>query len=109
MSRFPTTPPDLTFDDRLWGALLYLSAPFGPLLALRLPERQIRPFLHTHTLQALALGIVVAAVAVLLYLPTFGVSSILLVLHWLYAYRAFEGEDFPIPIITDFLKQQKWL
>ncbi len=109
MSRYPDAPHELAFDERLWGGLLYLSAPLGPLLALRLPGRQAHPFIRTHTLQALTLGILVASAAALLYLPSLGTSPALLFINWLYAYRAFQGEEFPIPIVTEFLKQQKWL
>ncbi len=26
-----------------------------------------------------------------------------------YAYKAYKGEYFVIPVVTDFMKQQKWL
>lgn len=104
----PPVPPDITAEDRLWAALVYFTAPIGPFFALALPERQARPFIRMHTRPALALGAVISLLVALLYLPTLGLSIVLFGIDWYYAYRAYRGEEFAIPLLTDFLKRQGW-
>jgi uncharacterized membrane protein len=109
MSRPGTSAPGATHDDRLWAGLAYFTAPFGPLLIRTLPEQFTRPFVRTHTIQALALGALVAACAALLYLPTLGLSIALFTVNWFYAYRAYQGEQFAIPGLSDLLARRGWL
>jgi uncharacterized membrane protein len=101
-------PPDITAEDRLWAALIYFAAPIGPFFALALPERQARPFIQLHTRPALALGAAITLLVALLYFPTLGLSIILYGVDWYYAYRAYRGEVFAIPVITSFLQRQGW-
>ncbi len=105
----PGTPTDVTAEDRLWAALVYFTAPFGPLIALALPDRQARPFIRLHTRPAIALGSTITLLAALLYIPTLGLSVALFAIDWFYAFRAFRGERFDIPVLTDFLKRREWL
>lgn len=102
------SPPDITAEDRLWAALIYFTAPFGPFVALALPERQARPFISVHTRPALALGTAITVLVALLYLPTLGLSVVLFGIEWYYAYRAYKGDVFSIPLVTDFLAKRGW-
>ena len=119
---------DVTDNDRLMAALAYASQVFIPVVIpavmLLAEESKKRPFQKYHAIQSL--GFLVAAViyevlAVIVFtgltVITAGcLACVLWVLFFLpiipafyYAYQAYQGLYFTIPLLTDFLVQNKWL
>ncbi len=99
-------------EDRRWALLAYLFTPVVPLLLFFVEPARDRPFVHQHMMQALALGIV--QVALLILAPfTFCISTVVFLLLYVaifyWGFRAYEGEMFPIPYVTDYLVKQHWL
>jgi uncharacterized membrane protein len=119
---------DATENDRLMAALAYASQVLVPLIVpavmLLAEESKARPFQRFHAIQSL--GFLVAEViyetlAAILYCGLSAVTNGCLVcVLWpifllpaipalYYAYRAYQGLYFKIPLLTDFLVQNKWL
>ncbi len=126
-------PSDVTSNDRLWAALAYFpNLVILPILILVLEENKKRPFQRYHAIQALGMVAVIVVYSVLIGLVQcvlgFALSalnagfvgsalscltsllSILPALAMLYfAYQAYSGKMFEIPVLTQFMRQQKWL
>lgn len=119
---------DVTDNDRLMAGLAYASQVVIPLVVpavmLLAEESKERPFQRYHAIQSL--GFLVAAVIyeVLAGIISCGLLAIIgpclaCVLWWLfllpaipalyYAYQAYQGLYFKIPLLTDFLVENKWL
>jgi uncharacterized membrane protein len=101
---------DITDQDKLMAALSY---PIGivALIILLVEDMKNRPFQKYHAVQALGVNIaivilsivlgwtiILACVPLLLWLVTF---------YW--AFKAYQGEYFEIPVLTGFMKGQGWL
>jgi len=128
----PAPPPqptaEVTENDRLVGGLCYLSQVIIPIvlpaIILLSETGRARPFQRYHAVQSL--GFLAAAVlyevaATIVYLVLTAVSAgclgcILWVLFFLpiipavyYAWEAYQGKMFEIPVVTPFMKDQRWL
>ena len=106
--------PDITDDDKLWGLLAYIVSIIVPILLLLMEDKKDRPFLKYHAVQSLALGIAETILGTLLSIITLGLGAILigpaiLVINIIYAMKAYKGEYFEIPFITNFIKNQGWV
>jgi uncharacterized membrane protein len=105
----PETNPEITQDDKLWGALSYF--PLIAIIMLLMPDKIKRPFIKFHAFQALALGVVLVVVNILLgFIPVIGCFTpfIWLVMLWP-ALDAYRGNYTQIPVVTDFIKKQGWV
>ena len=102
-SNFGTT--EITSDDKLWAALSYVFFPLISIILLLMEEKKARPFIKFHAVQSLVIGIIMWIVAVV----TVGCGTIffLVMLYW--AYKAYQGETFDIPVVTNFIKNQGWV
>ncbi len=101
--------PGITNDDKLMAALAYLFAPVSGLIFMALEDKKARPFIKYHAVQSIVVSIALFVVVLITSTFTFGCSSILyLVMIW-YAYRAYQGEMFEVPVVTDFIKGQGWI
>lgn len=106
-----TPDPEITSDDKLWALLAYLFTPLIPIVILLLEDKKNRPFLKAHNMQALLLGVVLAVLGALLGLiPVVNcvVPFVWLAIVIIYGVKAFRGEYFSIPLITNFAKNQGW-
>lgn len=113
MTEQPTPSPvsvESTSDDRLWALLAYLFTPIVPIIILLLEDKKNRPFLRAHNAQALALGVVAWLINFVLSFVLIGLCTSLLtiVLVIYYGVKAYKGEVFEIPVITNFVKSQGW-
>ncbi len=103
--------PDVTSDDKLWGLLEYLLTPIVPIIVLLMEDKKNRPFLRAHTAQALALGIVLWILNGIL-IPVFFIGCVTTIITVgiviYYGLKAYRGETFSIPVLTDFVKKQGW-
>ncbi len=93
---------DVTSDDKLWVTLAYILSPIVPIILMLMEDKKNRPFIKAHNVQALILGIVTVITS----------SFCVGVLVWFYAiycgYKAYQGEDVNIPVITNLVKNQGW-
>jgi uncharacterized membrane protein len=101
--------PEATSDDKLWAALAYIFSPLVPIILLLMEEKKNRPFIRFHTIQALVVGVVMIIVVPIVAVPTFGCGSLLWLIMFYWAYKAYQGEMFQIPIVTDFIRNQGWV
>lgn len=115
MSEIPPTATETTSDDRLWGLLSYLIPIIIPVIVLLMEDKKNRPFIRTHAIQALALGIVMIVVyTILALIPVIGwvITCILGIGYYImmivYGMKAYRGESVTIPVVTDFVKRQGW-
>ena len=106
-AQFPS--PDVTSDDKLMAALAYIFSPLVPVILLLLEDKKNRPFIKYHTFQSLAIGIVMIIVVPILAAFTLGCGGILWLVMFYWAYRAYQGEMFEIPVVTNFCKTPGWL
>jgi uncharacterized membrane protein len=92
--------------------LAYLFTPVVPLLLFFVDPVRDRPFVRQHMIQALALGVI--QVALLVLAPfTFCISTVAFLLVYVaifyWGFRAYNGESFDIPYVSDYLRKQDWL
>ena len=101
---------DVTNDDKLWAALGY-PIPFVALVVLFMEDKRARPFIKYHAVQSLALWVVYTVVSIILGITVVGgicVPVLWLVFLW-WAYQAYQGQRFEIPVVTNFIKNQGWV
>ncbi len=111
MSQAPASA-DVTSDDKLWAALGY-PIPIVAIIVLLMEDKKNRPFIKYHAFQSLALWIVYVVLGTIISIVTFGIGGICFAVAWLaflwWAYLAYQGKMFEIPVITNFLKNQGWI
>jgi uncharacterized membrane protein len=106
--------PEVTSDDKLWGMLAYLLNPLIPIIILLMDDKKNRPFLKYHSVQALAFAAAYFVISLVLSILSLGFLGFVvglgaLVLWILFAVKAYQGQWFTIPVITDFCKKQGWM
>jgi uncharacterized membrane protein len=99
---------EVTSDDKLWAALAYVFSPLVPIILLFMADKKDRPFIKAHNMQALILGVVMVIVTPILATVTCGIGTILWLLMLYLAYKAYQGQVFELPVITNFVRQQGW-
>ena len=119
----PAPGGELTDQDKLMAALSY-PIPIVAIIILLVEDMKNRPFQKFHAVQALATNIALWVIVLILScvlgtvigLVTLGIGSIcglvplllwFVTLYW--AYLAYKGQYFDIPVITDFIKGQGWV
>lgn len=128
-SQGSTPPPsqDLSSNDRLFAALSYVFSPIVPIIVLVMEDTKNKHFPRYHAFQGLgiAAGLIVAYVALIFVsiCAAFVSSALsnlftcLMSLGWLavigveiyFAYNAYQGKYFEIPVVTDFMVKQGWI
>ena len=108
------SPTDATSDDRLWALLAYLLTPLIPIIILVMESKKNRPFLKLHNAQALALGVVEVVLSIVLSIISLGILGcilpiIILIINIYYGVKAYQGNVFEIPVLTNFVRQQGWM
>jgi uncharacterized membrane protein len=108
MSNDPMT--DVTSDDKLWAALGYPIA-LVAIIVLFMEDKKNRPFIKFHAVQSIAANVVFFILSFILGVTVVGAICApalwLVFLYW--AYKAYQGEMFEIPVITNFIKGQGWI
>jgi uncharacterized protein len=107
----PPASGEVTSDDRLWSALAYVFAPLVGIILLLMEEKKKRPYIRYHAYQSLVLGVAIwVIIAILTFIPVVGcITPLLWILMLYFAYKAYQGETFPVPFVTDFMKKQGWV
>ncbi len=107
--QMPTqAPSDVTSDDKLWALLAYILSPLVPIIILLMEDKKNRPFLKAHNAQALVAGIVVGVIMSIIAPLTCGIGLIIWAIMIYWGIQAYQGKYVTIPVITDFVKNQKW-
>jgi len=101
--------PNVTSDDKLWAALSYALAPLVPIILMLMEDKKERPFIKFHAIQSLVVGIVFFIVVPIIAVFTLGCGSIIWFIMFYWAYKAYQGETFEIPVVTDFIRNQGWV
>jgi uncharacterized membrane protein len=125
-----TEEQPITDNDKLLAAITYIFWPLAVIIHVSESNRE-RPFQRYHAVQSLGLDVAIAVVYVFFacfygiivaiasaiadFLGT--VLSCLATPLWLIpaavlfwcAYRAYQGEKFEIPVLTEFMRGQGWL
>lgn len=101
--------PEISSDDKLWAALSYIFTPLIPIIMLLIEEKKQRAYIKYHAVQALATGVVLIIVVPIIATVTLGCGSILWLVVFYWAYKAYQGELFNIPVITNLIKGQGWV
>ncbi len=125
-----TEEQPFTDNDKLLAALSYIFWPLAIFILVSEVNRE-RPFQRYHAVQSLGLA-AIAAVVYVFFACFYGIIvaiasaiadflgamlSCLSVPFWLipvaiffwFAYRAYQGEKFEIPVLTEFMQGQGWL
>jgi uncharacterized membrane protein len=95
---------EVTSDDKLWAALAYVFSPLVPVILMLWDEKKGRPFIRAHNVQSLVTGIVFIVISSV----TLGCGTILWLLMFWWAYKAYQGEMVEIPVISNLVKNQGW-
>ena len=103
-------PMDVTSDDKLWSALGYVI-PLIALIVLFMEEKKGRPFIKFHAVQSLAGWVLYTIVSIILGITVVGAicAPFLYVVFLYWAYQAYQGKMFEIPMVTNFIRNQGWV
>jgi uncharacterized membrane protein len=104
---------DITENDKLMAALCYPIAIVMSIIILISDSMKSRPFQKYHAVQALVLWVALFIILFIVACLTFGIGFFLYFIAWLIllwpAYKAYQGEYFEVPVITNFIKKQGWV
>jgi uncharacterized membrane protein len=108
-------------NERLLAALCYPLFPIVSLFILLVEEHKNKAFERYHAIQALGAGVVIwvlfIVVDTVLTAITMGIGAVCIPILWIvaigillyWAYQAYQGKSFEIPVVTQFMRDQKWL
>jgi uncharacterized membrane protein len=96
-------------DDKLWAALSYVFSPIVPIIMLLMEEKKNRPFIKFHAFQSLVVGIVMVILVPIIATFTLGCGAIVWLIMFYWAYKAYQGQMFDIPVVTNLMKNQGWV
>ena len=116
---------DLVENDKLMAGLAYFLTPIVPVIILLVDTMKVRPFQRYHAVQALGFfvvgyvigGVVLGIIFAVCSAITLGLAALCLwIIFFLplipaiyYAFIAYQGSYFEIPMVTKFMIQQGWL
>lgn len=98
----------ITSDDKLWAALAYVFSPLVPIIIMLMDDKKDRPFIRSHNIQALVTGVIFMFVIPIIAVFTFGCGTLIWLVMLFWAYKAYQGEEVNIPVVSDFVKNQGW-
>jgi uncharacterized protein len=104
------TEADVTSDDKLWAMLAYIFTPIVPIIILLMADKKDRPFIKAHNAQALAWGVVLYVVSIILSFVVVGacIGGLGFLFGIFLGIKAYQGNYIKLPVITDFVKKQNW-
>jgi len=116
---YTPTAAEPSSNERLLAALCYPLFPIVSLFILLVEEHKNKAFERYHAVQALGAGVVIwvlftvlsiilgATVILALCVPFLWILVLVPFLYW--AYQAYQGKTFEVPVVTKFMRDQKWL
>jgi len=119
----PSGGSDVTSSDKTMAGLAYLLPFIGSAIILLSETNKARPFQRFHGMQALGLAVVYVIFEIVINVAsliagtaTCGLGCIIWIVGlapvvpilW-YAYQAYQGKVFDLPVLSNFMVQQGWL
>jgi uncharacterized membrane protein len=100
---------ETTSDDKLWAALGYPIV-LVAIIVLFMEEKKNRPFIKYHAVQSIAANVVFFIISFILGITVVGAlcAPVLWLVFFYWAYQAYQGLMFEIPVVTNFIKGQGW-
>lgn len=96
-------------DSKLWGALCYVFPVLVGIIVL-VTDKKNDKFVLFHAYQSLAAGIGLWVLGMIVAVITFGIGGLCFPLIWLlflyFAWKAYKGEKFMLPVVGDFAEKQ---
>ena len=96
-------------DSKLWGALCYVFPVLVGIIVL-VTDKKNDKFVLFHAYQSLAAGIGLWVLGMIVAVITFGIGGLCFPLIWLlflyFAWKAYQGEKFMLPVVGDFAEKQ---
>jgi uncharacterized membrane protein len=75
-------------------------------------DKKSRPFIKFHGVQSIVASVAVWIVVAIITTVTLGIGGLCAPVVWLvflyWAYKAYQGENVTIPVVTNFIRQQGW-
>lgn len=103
----PNSIGEASNDDRLWAAIAWIPIspiwPIVPLILLFVEDKRDRPFIKYHAVLSLMTGIVGIVLSFLC------VGILILLAMFYFAFKAYQGEEVEIPVLTEFARNQGWI
>ena len=104
----PYTPATITDDDKIWAAVMYAIPLVGVVTLLFLKSKLESQYVHFHAIQVTAFAVTAITSVFIIGMCTLSVGLILLgpalfLLNLFFAYKAYQGNMFELPLITDQL------
>jgi uncharacterized membrane protein len=103
--------PAVNNNDKIWVALGYPIVLIAIIL-LFMEDKKSQPFIKFHAVQSIAANVAFYILAFVLSLVTLGFGGLCVpvvwLLFWYWAYRAYQGQQFEIPVVTNFIRKQGW-
>jgi uncharacterized membrane protein len=100
---------ETTQNEKLWAALSWLPiTPVWPILAivaLLMEGTKDSAYVRYHAILSIATGIAAAIITIV----TLGLGSILFLVFFYWAYKAYQGDKVEIPVMTNFCKTRGWI
>jgi uncharacterized membrane protein len=104
--------PEVSSNDKILVALGYPIVLISIIL-LFMEDKKSQPFIKFHAVQSIAANVAFYILAFVLSLFTLGFGGlcvpVIWLLFWYWAYRAYKGERFEIPVVTNFIRKQGWV
>lgn len=103
--------PAVNNNDKIWAALGYPIVLIAIIL-LFMEDKKSQPFIKFHAVQSIAANVAFFILAFVLSFVTLGFGGlcvpVIWLLFWYWAYRAYQGQQFEIPVVTNFIRKQGW-
>jgi len=102
--------PEVSSNDKIWAALGYPIVLIAIIL-LFMEDKKSQPFIKFHAVQSIATNVAFFILSFVLSITVIGGFCVPVVwlLFWYWAYRAYKGERFEIPAVTNFIRKQGWV
>lgn len=109
----PYADEEISNDDKLWAMLGWIPwlGVVLAIIALLIEPQKDRPYVRFHAVQSIGANIIIGIVsAVLVFTVFLSCLTPILGLVTIYpAIKAYQGEWFEIPWLTEFCKGQGWI
>jgi uncharacterized membrane protein len=103
---------EVTQDDKLWVVLGYII-PLIAIVVLLMEDKKKRPFIKYHAVHSIVLWVIISVIYIVASIITFGILACILWLLYLILLwpiiDSLSGKYTVIPVVTDFIKGQKWV
>lgn len=96
-------------DSKLWAALCWVFAPIVGIIVL-VTDKKNDKFVLFHAYQSIVAAVGLWVVMMVVSVVTFGLGTLCFPIVWLaflyFAYKAYQGEKFMLPVVGEFAEKQ---